>query len=292
MKIAITGSLGNVAGPLTKKLLAEGHQLTVISSSEDRKKDIEALGAAAAIGSITDASFLARSFSGADAVFAMTPPNLGLQNIVENTAAAGKAIIEGVKQAGVKRVVLLSSIGADLEDGTGPIKGLHAIENAYKELEGVNVTFLRAGYFYINFNNSIPMIQHSGILGSNLDADTQIQLVHPKDIAAAAAEELVKEASGINVRYIVSDVKTPAEITTAFGNAIGKPELPWITFSDADNEQGMVQAGVPAEIASLYTEMGRGLREGNIQADFINSGHSIDGKVKLEDFAKEFAAAF
>lgn len=292
MKIAITGSLGNVAGPLTKQLLAEGHELTVISSNNDRKKDIEAIGATAAIGSITDESFLAGAFAGADAVFAMTPPNLGLQNIVDNTAAAGKAIVNAVKQAGVNRVVLLSSIGAELDGGTGPIRGLHAIENAYNELEGVNVTFLRAGYFYINFNNSIPMVQHSGILGSNLDPDTKVPLVHPKDIAAAAAEELLKETSGTNVRYIVSDVKTPAEITAAFGKAIGKPELPWIPFSDEDNEQGMVQAGVPAEIASLYTEMGRGLREGKIQADFLNGRHSIDGKVKLDDFAKEFAAAF
>lgn len=292
MKIAITGSLGNVAGPLTKQLLANGHELTVISSNADRKKDIEALGAAAAIGSITDESFLAGVFAGADAVFAMTPPNLGLKNIVANTAAAGKAIANAIKQAGVKRVVLLSSIGAELDGGTGPIKGLHAIEKAYNELDGVNVTFLRAGYFYINFNNSIPMVQHSGILGSNLNPDTQVPLVHPKDIAAAAAEELVKETSGVNVRYIMSDVKTPAEITTAFGKAISKPELPWIPFSDEDNEQGMVQAGVPAEIASLYTEMGRGLREGKIQADFINGGHSIDGKVKIDDFAKEFAAAF
>ncbi|MEL1242697.1 NAD(P)H-binding protein [Flavobacterium sp. DGU11] len=292
MKIAITGSLGNVAGPLVKQLLAEGHQLTVVSSNNERKKDIEALGAAAAIGSITDASFLAKAFSGSDAVFAMTPPSLGLESIVANNIGAGKAIVAAVKESGVKRVVLLSSIGAELDGGTGPIAALHAIENAYNDLDNVNVTFLRAGYFYINFNNSIPMIKHSGMLGSNLAADTLIPLVHPRDIASAAARELVRTSGQSDVRYIVSDVKTPVEITNAFANAIGKPGLPWITFSDTDNEQGMLQAGVPAEIAALYTEMGRGLREGRIQADFLNGNHSVDGKIKLEDFAKEFASGF
>lgn len=292
MKIAITGSLGNVAAPLVKQLLAEGHQLTVISSNADRKKTIEDLGAAAAIGNIDNASFLAGAFAGADAVFAMTPPNLGLQNIVANTAIAGKAIVEAVKQAGVKRVVLLSSIGAELDGGTGPIAGLHIIENAYKELEGINVTFLRAGYFYINFNNSIPLIKNAGILGGNFAPDSLIPLVHPKDIAAAAAGELVRTTPESGIRYIVSDVKTPLEITEAFAEAIGKPVLPWVTFSDEDNEQGMVKAGVPAEIANLYTEMGRGLREGKIQADFLKSNHPTDGKVKLEDFATEFASAF
>ncbi|AWH86412.1 NAD-dependent dehydratase [Flavobacterium album] len=292
MKIAITGSLGNVARPLVKQLLSEGHQLNVISSHDERKNDIEALGATAAIGPITDTSFLAEAFSGADAVFAMTPPSLALQNVVAANTAAGKAIVDAVKQANVKRVVLLSSIGAELDGGTGPIAALNAIENAYNKLENVTVTFLRAGYFYINFNNSIPMIQHSGILGSNLAADTPVPLVHPRDIATAAAGELTRGNAESGVRYIVSDVKTPAEITAAFGNAIGKPGLPWVTFSDEDNEQGMVQAGVPAEIAALYTEMGRGLREGSIQADFLNGGHSVDGKIKLEDFAKEFASAF
>ncbi|TDW47861.1 uncharacterized protein YbjT (DUF2867 family) [Flavobacterium sp. 270] len=291
MKIIISGSLGNIGKSLTEKLVNEGHNVTVISSNADRKAAIETLGAKAAIGSISDASFLTKTFAGADALFAMTPPNMGGSNVIENTAAAGKAFAEAIEKSNVKRVVMLSSIGADLPTGNGPIAGLYHIEKLYEKLN-TSVTFLRAGYFYINFFNDIPMIKGAGIMGGNFAATSKIPLVHPEDIAIAVAEELQKSTSGINVRYIVSDVRTPGEIAKTLGTAIDKPELPWIEFTDEQSLDGMKQAGIPEEIAGLYAEMGTGLRNGKIAADFLETNASVDGKIKLEDFAKEFALKF
>ena len=291
MKIIITGSLGNIGKPLTTKLVAQGHHVTVISSNADRKQAIENLGAKAAIGSVSDAAFLADTFAGADALFAMTPPNLGGSNVVENTVNAGKSFAEAIEIAGVKRVVMLSSIGAHLEDGTGPIKGLYHIEKLYDKLDTA-VTFLRAGFFFTNLYNDVPMIKGAGIIGANYATDTKIPFVHPEDIATAVAEELQKETTGKNIRYIISDVRTPQDVAKALGTAIDKTDLPWIEFTDEQSLQGMTQAGLPEEIAGLYTEMGSGLRSGKIAEDFLTTNASVDGKIKLEDFAKEFAAKF
>ena len=129
-------------------------------------------------------------------------------------------------------------------------------------------------------------------MGANFPASNRIPLVHPEDIATAAAEELQKTQEGKNIRYIISDIKTPAEIVKAFGTAIDKPELPWIEFTDEQYFGGMTQAGVPEEMAGLYTEMGTGLRNETIAADFLNHDGKVDGKIKLEDFAKEFASKF
>lgn len=292
MKITTTGSLGNVGKPLAKLLLAQGHEVTIVSSNDDRVGDIVRLGATPAIGSLTDGVFLKTAFADADAVFAMTPPNLGLQHIVANTVAAGRHIATAIQETGVKRVVLLSSIGADLPEGNGPIASLYAIEGFYREPGTVATTFLRAGYFYTNFFNDIPLIKHAGIQGGNLDPDTRLPLVHPEDIALAAAEELTGGAATTGIRYIVSDVRTPHEVAAALGAAIGKPDLPWVSFSDEENEQGMLKAGVPAEIAALYTELGSGLREQKVQNDFLTNDHPATGKVKLADFAREFALRY
>lgn len=292
MKIIISGSLGNIGKPLTHKLVAAGHDVTVISSSADKKEAIEKAGANAAIGSVSDAAFLAATFNGADAIFAMTPPNLGGSNVIANTVEAGKAFASAIQEAAVKRVVMLSSIGADLPDGTGPIKGLYQIEGLYDQLENTAVTFLRAGFFFTNLYNDVPMIKGAGIMGANYPADAKMPLVHPNDIAAAAAEELQKQTTGKNIRYIISDVRTPGEIAKAIGEAIAKADLPWIEFTDEQSLQGMTQAGLPEEIAGLYTEMGTGLRSGKIAADFLNGNFPVDGKIKLEDFAKEFAGKF
>ncbi|KAF2514929.1 NmrA family NAD(P)-binding protein [Flavobacterium foetidum] len=291
MKIIITGSLGNIGKPLTAQLVQAGHDVTVVSSNADRKAAIENLGAKTAIGSVSDADFLAQAFAGADALFAMTPPNMGGVDIIKNTTDAGHAFAKAIQQANIKRVVMLSSIGADLPSGNGPIAGLHNIEKIYENLDA-SITFLRAGYFYINFFNDIPMIKGAGIMGANFPASLKIPLVHPEDIALAAAEELQKPFEGKNIRYIISDVKTPSEIVTAFGKAIGKPELPWVEFTDEQYFGGMTQAGVPEEMAGLYTEMGGGLRNETIAADFLKNDGKAEGKIKLEDFAKEFASKF
>lgn len=292
MKIIVTGSLGNIGKKLTTELLNAGNQVTVVTSSADRKSEIEALGAVAAVGYVCDAEFLAQTFIGSDAVFAMTPPNLGGQNVVANTTNAGKAFAEAFKTANVKKVVMLSSIGADLPNGNGPIEGLYHIEQIYNGLENIDITFLRAGYFFTNYYNDVPMIKNAGIMGSNLPASTKIPLVHPHDIAIAAAEELQKASEGKNIRYIVSDFRSAADVAENIGKAIGKPELPWVEFSDEEALNGMTQAGVPAEIAQLYTDMGAGLKNGKIGADFEKNGAVTDGKIKLEDFANEYASKF
>lgn len=291
MKIIITGSLGNIGKPLAKQLVSAGHEVTVISSNAERKQAIEKIGAKAAVGSVIDAGFLADTFAGADALFAMTPPNLGGKNVISNTVNAGKAFAEAIKKANIKRVVMLSSIGAHLPNGTGPIAGLHPIEALYSNLD-INLTILRAGFFYTNFYNDVPMIKGAGIMGANYPADLKMPMVHPEDIAAAVAGELQKDSTGKNIRYIISDVRTPGEVAKVLGAAIGKTDLPWIEFTDEQSLQGMTQAGLPEEIAGLYTEMGSGLRSGKIAEHFFNGNFSVDGKIKLKDFAKEFAEKF
>ncbi|WP_316837030.1 NAD(P)H-binding protein [Pedobacter nutrimenti] len=292
MKITIAGSLGNIGKPLTEKLIAAGHQVTVISSSSDRKQDIEALGAEASIGSVSDALFLKNAFTGADAVFTMTPPNMGGSNVIANMAEAGKAFVTAITESGVKRVVMLSSIGADLAQGTGPIIGLHRIEQLFHQIEEVSITYLRAGYFYTNYYNDIPMIKGMGIMGGNLFANTIIPLVHPKDIAYAVAEELEITPAGQNVKYIISDVKSPSEIAGIIGVAIGKPDLPWVEFTDEQFLQGALQAGIPEEMAKLYKEMGAGIRNGEIPKDWVDQGSVVTGKIKFAEFAEEFAQKF
>jgi uncharacterized protein YbjT (DUF2867 family) len=292
MNFTLTGSLGNTGKPLAEQLVKAGHSVTVITSDATRKEAIESIGAKAAIGSVTDTNFLADAFSEADGVFAMTPPNLGGSNIISNTTEAGKAFAAAIKKAAVKKVVMLSSIGADLPSGNGPIAGLHNIEGLYNQLDDVAVTYLRAGYFYLNFFNDIPVIKGMGIMGANYPATTSLPLVHPADIAVAAAEELQHASSGKKIRYVVSDIVTPGELAASLGKAVGKENLPWIEMTDEQFLGALTQAGLPEEMAGLYTEMGKGFREGHIPAHFVSEGSPVEGKVKLSDFAKEFATKF
>nr|WP_068891776.1 NAD(P)H-binding protein [Pedobacter panaciterrae] len=292
MNFTITGSLGNISKPLAEILIAAGHQVTIISSSEEKIKSIEELGATAAIGSVEDVDFLTTTFSGKDAIYTMVPPNFGTPDIREFISNTGKKYAEAIKNSGVKRVVNLSSIGAHLDGGTGPIAGLHDVEQTYSKLDGVAVKHLRPAYFYINLLGNIDMIKHAGILGSNYDAETPLVLVHPKDIAAVAAEELQQTFTDKSIRYISSDESTAGNLASVLGTAIGKPELPWIEFTDEDALQGMLQAGLPEVMAKSYVEMGDAIRSRKLFEHYFNNKPSSSGKIKLEDFAVEFAQVF
>src|SRR5919202_1837488 len=190
MNIIVTGSLGHIGKPLTQQLVNEGHTVTVISSRPDRQNDIEALGAIAAIGSLEDLPFLTSTFAGADAVFAMVPPNFAEPDQVIYYQRIASNYVQAIKSSTIKRVVHLSSYGAHLEKGTGFILGAHFAEETLNGLLSVKITHLRAGYFYYNLYNFVDMIKGAGFISANYGGDDKMVLVDPRDIAVAAAEEL------------------------------------------------------------------------------------------------------
>jgi uncharacterized protein YbjT (DUF2867 family) len=292
MNFTITGSLGNISKSLAEILIAANHQVTIISSDSTKVDVIEALGATAAIGSVEDVAFLTDAFLGKDAIYTMVPPNYGAANIREFISGIGQNYAEAIMAAGIKRVVNLSSIGAHLDGGTGPIAGLYDVERHYSKLEGVAIKHLRPAYFYVNFYGNIDMIKHAGILGSNYDAETPMVLVHPHDIATVAAEELQQPFTGKSVRYVASDENTAGNIASILGKAIGKPELPWVEFSDEEALQGMLQAGLPEAMAKSYVEMGDAVRRRVLYEHYFSNRPSSFGKIKLTDFAAEFSQAF
>ncbi len=293
MKIIVTGSLGHISKPLVEKLIAAKNDVIVISSNADRRSEIEAIGAKAAIGSVSDVAFLTQTFKGADAVYTMVPPTFSASDWKQHIAGIGKNYAQAITAAGVKNVVNLSSIGAHMPDGCGPVSGLYYVEQALNALEGVNVIHLRPGFFYYNFFANIGMIKHMGIIGGNYGEGAKLVLANPADIAEVAAKELSNLSfTGKSIRYITSDEKTTDEIAGILGSAIGKPDLKWINFTDEDSVGGMLQNGLPLDIAKNYAEMGAAMRSGEMAAEYNSSRSATFGKTNFEAFAPIFAAAY
>ena len=305
MKIIVTGSLGNISKPLTEILVAQGHSVTVVSSDPKKQTLIEGMGAMAAIGSMADVSFLTNTFKGADAVYAMIPlsftePDLGeyLRRIAQNYAQA-------LKEAGTKRVVLLSGWAADL------VKA----ENIENILDGLNasITIMRPAAFYTNFYQSMDLIKGKGFIGKfltlrysglwslltgktgllmgNYGGDDRVVFVSPTDIADAVAEELLLLREGKTIRYVGSEEMTCNEAAKIIGTAIGKPWLKWVLLSDKEMLQGLKMGKVPEKLAESLVEMQAAMHSGKTLENFHRSKPRM-GKVKLADFAKEFAAVY
>jgi len=285
----ITGSIGHISKPVAAGLVKEGKNVSIITTNADKVKEIEALGAKALVGSIFDKAFLKKAFQGAEVVYTMIPPIWQTNNWRASQQEVAANYTEAIKSNGVKYVVNLSSAGAHLGNGAGPVDGVADLEKLLNQVAGLHVKHLRPSYFYYNLLNQIPMIKQAGIMGANFGAE-KIALTHTDDIAAVALEELKNlNFTGSSVRYIVSDERTGAEITKVLGDAIGK-QIPWVVFSDEEQKQGLLGAGVPETHSVGFTEMGVAMRNGTMQEELFKARPAFG--IRLEDFAKEFQRAY
>ncbi|MFT3676295.1 MAG: NAD(P)H-binding protein [Chitinophagaceae bacterium] len=293
MKYVITGGAGHISKPLALTLLKAGHQVTVVGRNAQNLTALTGAGATAAIGSLEDEAFLQETFKGADAVYTMVPPMHNPNNWKAEIGVIGEKYARAIKAAGIKYVVNLSSIGAHLPDGVGPVSGLYLVENALNKLTDVNILHLRPAYFYHNLLANISLIRQAGIIGANFSLpDGRFPIVHPADIAAVAAEELLKLSfTGHGIRYIASDETGTQQIASTIGQAIGKPDLPWVAFTTDQAVQGMTGAGLPLEIARNYAEMNEALGSGKMTEDYWINRPAL-APTRLGSFVKEFAAAY
>ena len=295
MNYVLTGGAGNITRPLAQQLIEAGHSVKIIGRNAMNLQDLVLKGAVAVTGSVEDPEFLANSFKDADAVYTMVPPYFGAADWKAWIGNIGKNYADAIKLAGVQKVVNLSSIGAHLAEGCGPVSGLYRVEQELNQLVNVDIVHLRPAFFYYNHLSNIPMIKSAGITGGNYGKGTNLPMVAPVDIAHTAADYLNNLSfTGKRAVYVVSDTKTTHEIAQILGKAIGIPELPWIDFTDEQLLGGLLSAGLPEEVAANYVEMGSAIRNGKMVADYQQNTTQIHkGSIRFEEFAeRDFNTAF
>lgn len=290
-KYLITGSIGNISKVIVEGLTAEGHDVTVITTSQAKKADVEKLGAKPLVGNLNDPAFLKRAFSQSDVVYTMIPPIWQTDNWRKSQLEISQNYMLALRDSPVAHVVNLSSIGAHLSTGVGPVTGLYDFEQLLNTLSTVHVRHLRPSYFYLNLLAQTGMIKQAGIMGGNFGGSEKLFLVHPRDIGAAGLDELKRlDFTGHSVRYVIGDERSGAEIAAVLGKAIGMP-LNWVVFTDQQQKDGLLQAGLSETHASGYTEMGHALQDGSMQAH-ARTQPLVFSPTKLEDFAAEFGRVF
>lgn len=305
MKIIVTGSLGNISKPLATTLVARGHQVTVVSSDQQKQAAIKALGAIPAIGSLSDVRFLTDTFKDADAVYAMIPLSFTEPDPGAYQRRMAQHYVQALTQAGIGRVVLLSGWAADL------VRSENA-EDIFNDLK-TSLTIMRPAAFYTNFYQSMDLIKGKGFMGKllalrylglrafltgktgllmgNYGGDDSTVFVSPEDIADAVAEELLLRPEKKTIRYVGSEEMTCNEAAKIIGAAVGKPWLKWVLLSDKAMLQGLKMAKVPEKVAATLVEMQAAMHSGKTLENFHRNNPRM-GKIKLADFAKEFAEAY
>ncbi|MEX1238173.1 MAG: NAD(P)H-binding protein, partial [Cyclobacteriaceae bacterium] len=103
----ITGSIGHISRPVVEGLVKAGKTVDVITTSNERVKEIEKLGARAVVGSVQDALFVLRAFENADVVYTMIPPIWQTLDFRASQDEVARNYADAIRENGVKYVVNL-----------------------------------------------------------------------------------------------------------------------------------------------------------------------------------------
>ncbi|QEI06236.1 NAD(P)H-binding protein [Pigmentiphaga aceris] len=286
----ITGATSRTGSQIARHLLQQGKAVRVIGRSAARLQDLVDLGAQAFEADPADAQALVQAFHGADAAWVMLQPNYVLDSpdfrAFQDSIIA--ALSEALAASSVQHVVALSSWGAGLFRGNGPVAGLHAMEQMLSSHDDLHVMNLRAGYFMENTLPFVDSILSHGAVLSPFNGDLKLPLIATEDVAQAAAEHLLlRDFSGKHVQELhgAEDLSL-LEVTKKIGAAIGRPDLPFRQITEAAFAQSLREAGASENIIGLMTEVVAGINSGLIRAEQPRGAQST-GSVHFEDFMRD-----
>ena len=286
----ILGASGNTGSIIANFLLSNGEKVRVVGREAGRLQRFARKGAEAFTADVSDAAALTKAFSGARAAYLMLPP----LNSREEQEQQSDAIAKAVKESSLRYAVHLSSYGAHVPKGTGPVTGLHSSEQKLNAIRGLNVLHLRAAYFMENNLAAIDMIHVIGLLGHALLPDLKLPMIATRDVGDYAAQRLLDlDFSGKQTHELLGlrDLSM-TEATAVIARGIGKPDLRYEQFSYDQVQQALTQKGFSPRKAAVYIEMFQAINAGVLAAQEPRSPQNTT-TTSFEKFVQDvFAPAY
>ena len=286
----ILGASGNTGSLIANFLLSKGQKVRVVGRDAERLQRFVRQGAEAFTGDVSEAAALTKAFRGARAAYLLLPPITSR----EDQERESDAIAQAVTESGLRYAVYLSSYGAHVPEGTGPVTGLHSSEQKLNAISGLNVLHLRAAYFMENNLAAISMIQEMGIFGHALLPDLKLPMMATRDVGDYAAQRLLDlDFSGKQTRELLGERDlSMTEATAIIARGIGKPDLRYVQFPYDQVQQVLEQMGMSPKKAAVYIEMFKAINTGVLAAQEQRSRENTT-PTSFEKFVQDvFAPAY
>ena len=260
----ILGATGNTGSIVAGTLLSKRKKVRVVGRDAGRLQRFVGKGAEAFTGDVNDAVALTKAFRGAHAAYLLLPPITSREDQERESDAIAKA----ANESGLSHAVYLSSYGAHVPEGTGPVVGLHSSEQKLNAISGLNVLHLRAAYFMENNLAALSMIHGMGIFGHALLPDLKLPMIATPDVGDYAAQRLLDlDFSGKQTRELLGERDlSMTEATAVIARGIGNPDLRYQQFSYDQMQQRLTQMGFSPKKAAVYIEMFKAINAGVLAA--------------------------
>jgi uncharacterized protein YbjT (DUF2867 family) len=263
MSIVINTPTSHIGNALAARLLDADETVTVLSRDKKKVDDLFRRGAYVIEGSFEEPALLAKALEGAEALFWLTPPPARPDYYTWATKCAKQAA-DAAKEAGVRRAVVLSSMGAHSGPGTGVVGPAREMENDF-EAALPAVVSLRPGIFMENFLVSAGMIANAGQVFVPIPGGKRYPLVATADIAAKAACWLLDRGwsghhkVGVHGPKDLSREEAAAIISSAIGKPVACPE------ATLDQARGVMKGiGMPDFVVELLIEQYAAFHDGRL----------------------------
>ena len=256
----VAGVTGRTGGVVAETLVAQGEKVRVIVRDAKQGEVWKQQGAEVAMAQLTDIAAVTKALTGAKGAYLLLPPRLDVEDVLAAQRPLTDALAEAVRKSGVPHVVLLSSFGAELPEGTGPIQALHYAERTLG-VASKNITFLRAAYFIENVAPVLPATR-GGALPTFLTADRRIPMIATADIGRVAAELLLEPAT--NTRVVELGTLrdwSPNDLAAELSRILGRPISAQFAPLDAV-VPAFTGMGLTRGLAELYREMFEAINRG------------------------------
>ncbi|HYH12965.1 MAG TPA: NAD(P)H-binding protein [Thermomicrobiales bacterium] len=291
--ITIMGATGNTGSKIAMGLLEKGHPVRAIGRSPERLAELKHAGAEVAVGDSSDAGFLVEAFRGTHAVYTLLPTDRRADDYRARQSEEGEAIAFAIRESGVRRVVALSCLGADVDGATGVIQGLREQEERLRKIKGIDVCFLRPVSFFENFYDSLESVRQEGVVIDSVESDLEIPMVAARDVAHVAVEALADRTwSGVVIRELIGprDISY-REATRILGEHIGRPDLQYVQLPYDEMAAMLVDVGLSESFALQYVEMTRSFNEGIVVP---RNGRTAENSTPttFEAFSRELAEVY
>jgi uncharacterized protein YbjT (DUF2867 family) len=264
----VTGATGNTGSVVANHLLEAGKRVRGIGRSAAHLQSLARQGGESFVCDLTNREALAEAFTGAEAVYVMIPPDFSRTDFRAHQDAVTDSVVSALQHAKVTHAVTLSSIGADKAEKTGPVVGLHRMEEQLNRVAGLNVLHLRAGYFMENTMMQADMIRKLGTAIGPVLPELKLPMIATRDIGTAAARALLElDFKSHQTREMLGprDVSMN-EVATVIGKAIGMTDLKYVQAPEDQIFAGMQQMGMSADLVKLILEMAAALNNGHMKA--------------------------
>ena len=218
----VVGATGNTGSVVADTLLSRKQPVRIVVRSADKGMAWKAKGAEIAVASLEDVPAMTKALEGATGLYLLVPPNYGAMAWLSEQRQRMDQAAQAVKASGIMQVVFLSSIGAHIAEGTGPIRAARYGEQALGAV-AKHLTVLRPCYFMENWVPGIGMAKDQGILPTFIAPTAKVPMISTRDIGRVGAEQLMAGGKGKQIVELAGPEEySPNQVATALGQILGK----------------------------------------------------------------------